>query len=161
MARTISALLIDDDVWCLRLLKGMLQQCFPGLRIVARTQPDISGEFDIYFLDNLIGGDFMVETLARRIRQSRPDALILAFSATLDRDTLKLLLSAGCNGACDKTVPSDLPMAMTVTQRYIEGLLSAPPAPSPSSRSLRVVLSSIRGLLREWNERLDREAAQI
>ena len=158
MLRSISALLIDDDVWCLRLLKGMLQQCFPELRIVTRTEPDVSGEFDIYFIDNLIGDTFMVESLARQIRRTRPDALVIAFSATLDRETLKTLLSAGCNGACDKTIPSDLPMTMAVTQRYIEGVLAAP---AREGRGLRGVLTSIRGLLREWNARLEREAAQV
>ena len=156
--RPISALLIDDDVWCLRLLKGMLQQCFPDLQIVARTEPDTSGKFDIYFIDNLIGDTFMVESLARRIRQSRPHALIIAFSATLDRDTLKSLLAAGCNGACDKTVPADLPMTMVVTQRYIAGLLSSA---SRKGRGLCSVLASIRELLREWNARLENEAAQV
>jgi CheY-like chemotaxis protein len=157
MLRSVSALLIDDDVWSLRLLKGMLEQCFPDLQVVARTEPDVSGVFDIYFIDNLIGGDYMVEQLARKIRGSRPEALVIAFSATLDKSTLKSLLAAGCNGACDKTVPSDLPMTMAVTQRYIEGLLSAP---APQGRGLRGVLSSIRDLLREWNARLENEAAR-
>jgi hypothetical protein len=56
MLHTISALLIDDDIWSLRLLKGMLQQCFPDLRVETRTVADLSGEFDIYFIDNLLGG---------------------------------------------------------------------------------------------------------
>jgi hypothetical protein len=158
MARPVSALLIDDDVWCLRLLKGMLQQCFPDLRIETRTAPDVSGNFDIFFIDNLIGRQWMAETLATQFRQSRPDALIFAFSATLDRETLKSLLRAGCNGACDKAVPSDLPMTMEVTRRYIESLISAP---AREGRGLRGVLASIRELLREWNSRLEHEARHI
>jgi DNA-binding NarL/FixJ family response regulator len=158
MLRPISALLIDDDIWSLRLLKGMLEQCFPDLRIETRTEPDASGSFDIYFIDNLIGERFMAEPLAREIRASNPDALVIAFSATLDRETLKSLLRAGCNGACDKTIPSDLPITMEITQRYIESILSSP---AREGRGLRGVVGSIRGLLREWNARLEYESSQI
>lgn len=157
MLHTISALLIDDDIWSLRLLKGMLQQCFPDLRVEARTVADTSGDFDIYFLDNLIGGVEIAADLAAEIRERRPDALIIAFSARLDQNTLKALLIAGCNGACDKTLHDDLPMTMQVTQHYIEGLLAAP---ARGGGGLRSVLRSIRGLLHEWNTRLEREAAQ-
>lgn len=156
MLHTISALLIDDDIWSLRLLKGMLQQCFPDLRIETRTVADTSGDFDIYFIDNLIGGEDVAAELAAEVRTRRPDALVIAFSARLDRDTLKALLIAGCNGACDKTVCDDLPMTMRVTQRYIEGLLAAP---AKGGRGLRSVLRSIRSLLHEWNTRLEHEAA--
>jgi hypothetical protein len=55
-------------------------------------------------------------------------------------------------------VRDDLPMTMEVTQQYIEGLLSAP---APEGRGLRSVLRSIRGLLREWNTRLEHEAAHL
>jgi hypothetical protein len=158
MLRSVSALLVDDDVWSLRLLAGMLRQCFPDLRIETRVTPDVSGEFDVYFIDNLIGGNFMAEKLVRCVRESRPHALIIAVSATLDKETLKSLLLAGCNGACDKTVRSDLPQAMEITQRYIEALIASP---AREGRGLRGVLASIRGLLREWNARLEHEAAQI
>lgn len=158
MLHTISALVIDDDIWSLRLLRGMLQQCFPGLRVETRREPDTSGNFDIYFIDNLIAGVERAPELAREIRARQPDALIIAFSATLDEATLKGLLLAGCNGACDKTIRDDLPMTMQVTQRYIENLLSAP---ASGGRGLRSVLRSIRGLLREWNTRLEREAAGL
>jgi hypothetical protein len=87
MLHTISALLIDDDIWSLRLLKGMLQQCFPDLRVEARTVADTSGNFDIYFIDNLIGGVEIAADLAAEIRERRPDALIIAFSARLDQST--------------------------------------------------------------------------
>lgn len=157
MLRPVSALLVDDDIWSLRLLAGMLHQCFPDLRIETRVTPDVSGEFDIYFIDNLIGGNFMADKLVHTVREARPHALIIAVSATLDRETLKSLISAGCNGACDKTVRSDLPQAMEITQHYIEALVASP---SREGRGLRGVLASIRGLLREWNARLENEAAR-
>jgi hypothetical protein len=46
---------------------------------------------------------------------------------------------------------------MQVTQHYIEELLAAP---ARGGGGLRSVLRSIRGLLHEWNTRLEREAAQ-
>ena len=48
MKADVSALVLDDNIWCLRLMKGMLRECFPDLRIEARVEPDISGDFDIY-----------------------------------------------------------------------------------------------------------------
>ena len=159
MNGAVSALVLDDNIWSLRLMKGMLHECFPDLRVVARDEPDISGEFDIYFIDNLFGDDPMAGMLAAQIRAEKPDALIIAFSAALDNASLKALIAAGCNGVCDKTDHSDLPTTMTLTQRYIEELHAK--RCRRGDRGFFGALRSIQDLLREWNERLEHEAGRF
>jgi DNA-binding NarL/FixJ family response regulator len=120
MSRQIEALLLDDDIWSLRLIKGLLQECFPDMKVHARDLPDPQGEFDIYFVDNDFNGRRVLPDLARDIRRERPQALIIAFSATLDAGTLKELINAGCDGACDKSVYGDLARTMEIVRAYIE-----------------------------------------
>jgi hypothetical protein len=152
----VSALILDDNIWSLRLMKGMLQECFPDLRIEARDEPDISGGFDIYYIDNLFGDEPMAGRLAARIRAEHPEALVIAFSAALDRVSLKALIAAGCNGVCDKTDHEDLPTTMILTQRYIEELQAK--RQRRGKGGFFGALRSIQALLREWNDRLEQEA---
>jgi hypothetical protein len=158
MNADVSALVLDDNIWCLRLMKGMLHECFPDLRIEARGEPDISGDFDIYFIDNLFGNEPMAGCLAARIRAKKPEALVIAFSAALDRASLKALIAAGCNGVCDKTDHEDLPTTMTLTQRYIDELHAK--RRRRGEGGFLGALRSIQGLLREWNDRLEQEAGR-
>ena len=95
--------------------------------------------------------------LYAEIRGRRPGALIVAFSAALDSSSLKHLINEGCNGACDKSEPSDLRRAMEIVARYVEH--AAPAADSRARPGMQGTLESIRGLLREWNTRLDRQAS--
>lgn len=155
MNRKPAALVLDDDIWCLRLMTGMLQQCFPDLDVVARTEPDISGRFDVYFIDNLFGGELLAGRLAGEIRAKNPDSLVIAFSGALDRETLKALIAAGCNGVCDKTIAEDLPTTMTLTQRYLEELSTGG---DRAESGFIGALRSIQNLLREWNARLEQES---
>ena len=156
MNAAISALVLDDNIWSLRLMKGMLHECFPNLRIEARDEPDISGDFDIYFIDNLFGDEPLAGPLAAEIRAQQPGALIIAFSAALDSASLKDLIAAGCNGVCDKTDHTDFPTTMMLTQRYIESLQAK--RRGRGERGFLGALRSIQDLLREWNERLEHEA---
>src|SRR5262249_17493069 len=98
----LRALLLDDDPYALEFLRAILAERYPGLDIDVRTEPDPTGEYDLYLLDDDFEGVRLAGKLARRIRAQRPEALILAFSASLDGQTLKDLLGAGCNGVCDK-----------------------------------------------------------
>lgn len=151
-----AALVIDDDVWSLRLVKGMLTQCFPGLEVQARQKPNWKGNFDVFFIDNDFGGVEMAPELTRQIRAHNPEALIIAFSSRLDAGCLKELINAGCDGACDKSIPDDLSRAMEVTRRFLENVSSGP-ASAVTRPGLKGAIESIRGLLREWNTRLERE----
>jgi DNA-binding NarL/FixJ family response regulator len=152
MTPQIDALVLDDDVWSLRLVRGMLRECFPSLSVEVRDSPDAEGDFDIYFIDNDFNGELRAAQLAGQIRAAHPDALIIAFSAQLDSESLKALINAGCNGACDKAVPGDLARAMEIVRAFIQQRAATSDAPG-----LRATIRSVKDLLREWNTRLERQ----
>ena len=148
------ALLLDDDPYALEFLRAVLQERYPGLAVDVRTEPDPTGEYDVYLLDDDFEGVRLAGKLARRIRAQRPEALILAFSATLDARTLKELLGAGCNGVCDKRSPQDLPEMLAALDRCLAELEARRSEP-PSEVSGRYLLKTFRDLFRAWNARLD------
>jgi DNA-binding NarL/FixJ family response regulator len=153
MTTTFSrALLLDDDPWALELLSAHLRARFPDLVLETRTTPEPEGGFDLYLIDNDFGGPPLAGQLARRIRAVSPDALVVAFSATLCPDTLRSLINAGCNGACDKSDPAELQQLLDIVGSF----LAARPQPR---RGLRGAIHDVRALLREWNRRLDQAEA--
>lgn len=152
--KQLRALLLDDDEYALELLQAILLERYPSLVVEKRLSPDPTGDFDLYFLDDDFEGVRLAGRLARRIRAQRPDAVILAFSASLDLGTLKELLNAGCNGVCDKKVPSDMPRMLEALDRCIEELAELRAAP-PDKVSGRFILNTLRELFQEWNRRLE------
>ena len=126
MTADLKALVIDDDIWSLRMISGMLSQCFPDLHIDSREEPDASGDYDLFFIDNDFNGRALAADLATDIRQRHPDALVVAISSCLDSELLHTLINLGCNGACDKSNPADLPRAMEIVKAYIESRAHAP-----------------------------------
>jgi DNA-binding NarL/FixJ family response regulator len=155
MPGQLAALVVDDDIWSLRFLEGLLREFFPELLVETREVPDCSGQFDLYFIDNDFNGRRVAGELASAIRKHDPDALIIAYSANLDADTLKSLINAGCNGACDKSSHSDVSRAMQVARAFIKERIEA------QSRvfggGFTNMICSVRELLREWNCRLEAE----
>jgi DNA-binding NarL/FixJ family response regulator len=150
----MKALLLDDDPYALEFLRAILSERYPGLEIHARSEPDPTGEYDVYLLDDDFEGVRLAGKLARRIRAQRPDALILAFSASLDDRTLKELLGAGCNGVCDKRVPADLPEMLEALDRCMTELEREHQRP-PTDLTTRYLVNTFRDLFRAWNRRLD------
>ena len=150
------ALLLDDDPYALEFLRAILSERYPDLAIDVRTEPDPTGEYDIYLLDDDFEGVRLAGKLARRIRAQRPQSLILAFSASLDGKTLKELLGAGCNGVCDKRVPADLPEMLAALDRCMRELEEQRSEP-PSDLSGRYLLKTFRELFLAWNQRLDQQ----
>ena len=150
----LRALLLDDDEFALDFLQVFLAERYPALEIETRTQPDPTGDFDLYFLDDDFEGVCLAGKLARRIRAQRPEAVIVAFSACLDAETLKELVAAGCNGVCDKRVPEDLPEMVRALDRCLEELENERKKP-PTDLSGRYLLKTFRELFREWNRRLE------
>jgi DNA-binding NarL/FixJ family response regulator len=149
----MKALLLDDDPYALEFLRAILSERYPGLSIDVRSEPDPTGEYDLYLLDDDFEGVRLAGKLARRIRAQRPEALILAFSASLDGQTLKDLLGAGCNGVCDKRVPADLPEMLASLDRCIEEV-EEQRAERPSDLTGRYLVKTFRELFRAWNQRL-------
>ena len=152
----LTALLLDDDPYALEFLRAVLQERYPGLAVDVRTEPDPTGEYDVYLLDDDFEGVRLAGKLARRIRAQRPEALILAFSASLDGRTLRELLGAGCNGVCDKRVPSDLPEMLAALDRCLLEIRELHSEP-PSDLSGRYLVKTFRALFRAWNRRLDEQ----
>ena len=152
----LKALLLDDDPYALEFLQAVLSERYPELQIHARSEPDPTGEYDVYLLDDDFEGVRLAGKLARRIRAQRPEALILAFSASLDGNTLKELLGAGCNGVCDKRVPTDLPEMLDALDRCIQELEERHSEP-PSDLSGRYLVKTFRELFQAWNRRLDEQ----
>lgn len=139
----------------LSFLEFKLRQGLPPFECETRDQPNVDGQFDVYFLDNDFQGRRVAAELAQHIRQRRPGALIIAFSGTLDQQTLKKLINAGCSGACDKSVPSDLDDAIGVARQFIDKLKQQREAERPQRGGLVDAVRSIRGLLDSWNTRLE------
>ncbi len=84
----LRALLLDDDHFALDFLRAVLTERYPQLEIEVRLRPDPTGEYDLYFIDDDFEGVRVAGKLARRIWAQRPQAVILAFSASLDEPTL-------------------------------------------------------------------------
>ena len=152
------ALLIDDDPSALEHLELLLATRFPDLEIVTRETPDVSGEFDFYFLDNDFDGELLAGKLASRIRRDRPAATIVAFSGHLDVDSLKSLINAGCDGACEKGASRSLwPILALVESRLAHMAEDHRRAAGPFGGVKRAA-GSIRDLLEDWNQRIDADA---
>lgn len=149
----MKALLIDDDPMALDFLEWTLSSAFPRLEITRRETPDVSGEFDLYVLDNEFNGRPLAAELARQVRATAPGALVLAYSAHLDAGTLKALLAQGCSGACDKSDPSDMESALEVIDAYLNTSTRA--RPTAPAKGLLGAVRSVTQLLSSWNQRLD------
>ena len=160
MSMKTKILLVDDDPMALSFLEFKLRSGLPAFDCETRTEPNIDGAFDIYFIDNDFQGRRVAAELASRIRRERPDALIIAFSGTLDSQTLKNLINAGCSGACDKSQPGDLDEALQVARKYIDTLNQQRASQRPQRGGLVDAVRSIRGLLDSWNTRLDQQHRQ-
>ncbi|MEM7309606.1 MAG: response regulator [Planctomycetota bacterium] len=159
MDHTIRALVLDDEEWSRQLMAGLLKELFPAIVVETREQPDSSGEFDLYFVDNDFGGELLAGKLAREIRASHPEVLIIAFSGTLTPFDLKDLINAGCDGVCDKSAPEDLPTAMAIVKQYLEQIEQS--WRRGSGKGLMGAVRSISSLIRSWNERLDEQEQHV
>jgi len=154
MTRQIEALLLDDDEWALQLIKLGMEESLPELKISTRLDPEPLPGYDVYFIDNEFDGVTRAPELSRQIRTENPNSLIIAFSSTLDAACLKQLINAGCDGACDKSLPDDLNRALLITKRFVEARRQEE---RRRRRGIVGAIDSIRGLLSEWNQRLDQE----
>jgi hypothetical protein len=152
------ALAVDDDPFALEHLELVLAGRYPELELTKRTQPDTCGEFDFYFLDNDFRGERLAARLAGDVRRSHPSALIFAFSAALDVASLKGLINAGCDGACDKSEPGSWKGVLALIDGRVARMASKHAMETSAFGGVRHAAGSIAGLLRKWNQR-ERAAA--
>lgn len=151
--RRPSALLVDDDPFALDHLEVILTTNFPELDVVKRTEPDASGGHDFYFLDNDFDGELIAPRLAAAVREENPDATIFAFSAALDVSSLKGLINAGCDGACDKSDPASWRPIIEHMRLRLAELAEGHAQRSRAFGGVRHAAASIQLLLQDWNDR--------
>lgn len=147
------ALLVDDDPMALEHLELLLSSRFPELEITLRRTPDVSGEFDFYFIDNDFEGELMAGKLAREIRARQKDATVIAFSGRLDVETLKRLINAGCDGACEKGVPTSWRPILALVERRLSEMVESHKRAARAFGGVKHAAGSIRDILQEWNQR--------
>lgn len=147
------ALLVDDDPMALEHLELVLSSRFPDLEITTRNGPDVSGAFDFYFLDNDFEGELLAGKLAREIRAANEGALVVAFSGTLDVETLKRLINAGCDGACEKGVAASWRPILAMVEERLGAMIDSHRREAGAFGGVRHAAGSIRDLLEEWNAR--------
>ncbi|MFN3193143.1 MAG: hypothetical protein ACE361_21715 [Aureliella sp.] len=151
------ALIVDDDSDASALLQHRLRRVFPDLQIETRTEPDVTGEFDVYFLDNDFGGVSEAGRLTEAIRSEQPGALVIAFSACLDNRTLRQLVNAECNRVFEKDGDGEFDRLLEIVRHYIQSHHGVSRR-AVKSIGLTETISSIADLLREWNRRLDSQS---
>jgi N-acetylglucosaminyldiphosphoundecaprenol N-acetyl-beta-D-mannosaminyltransferase len=147
------ALLVDDDPMALEHLELLLSSRFPDLELTTRRTPDVSGEFDFYFLDNEFEGERKAGELAREIRARSKTAVVVAFSGRLDVETLKWLINAGCDGAAEKGVPSSWRPILALVEKRLADMVASHRREAGPFGGVRHAAGSIRDILEEWNER--------
>lgn len=147
------ALLVDDDPMALEHLELLLSSRFPDLEITTRRAPDVTGEFDFFFLDNDFEGELMAGKLAREIRRREQRATVVAFSGRLDIETLKRLINAGCDGACEKGVPSSWRPILALVEKRLAEMVDSHKRQAGAFGGVKHAAGSIRDILEAWNER--------
>ncbi|MFT5289287.1 MAG: N-acetylglucosaminyldiphosphoundecaprenol N-acetyl-beta-D-mannosaminyltransferase [Planctomycetota bacterium] len=158
--RPPSALLVDDDDFALDHLEVILTTNFPELEITKRTEPVVSGDFDFYFLDNNFDGELVAASLAGEVREVHPEATVFAFSAALDVESLKGLINAGCDGACDKSEPSSWRPVIEHMRLRLAELEEGHENRNRAFGGVRHAAASIQLLLQDWNERGSQSALE-
>jgi DNA-binding NarL/FixJ family response regulator len=150
-------LILDDDPVMLNLLALRLNKRFPDLRVETQQEPMAIGTYDIYILDNDFQGRPLAADLAEQIKRQQPDSLVLALSGTLCATTLKRLLNCGCDGAFDKSIPSDVDLLIaTISEHVNNPNQSSIKKREPQARVVETA-RAIAGLIQDWNRRLELE----
>ena len=54
---TLNALILDDDAWMLKILEARLKNACPNINVVKREVADLTGDFDVYLIDNDFSGN--------------------------------------------------------------------------------------------------------
>jgi len=145
----IKVLILDDDINAYEILKFNIESKFDNLFLEYRKEPDVSGNFDIYILDNDFKGKQEIESMVKKIRNNKVNALIIAFSATLNQSILKNLLNHGCDAVAEKTMPSDMEMTMKVIEKYCD-------MKKESGKPCFIkTINALSELLRQWNHRMN------
>lgn len=146
------ALLVDDDEHALAHLELLLSSRFPQLDIHTRQDPDVSGGFEFYFIDNDFHGQRLASQLTEHIRRVRPKSMIFAFSGVLDVGTLKGLINLGCDGVCDKANPKSWRAILEMIDQRLKEMVEQHAGERYAFAGIRGSAQSIQRLLNTWNQ---------
>jgi DNA-binding NtrC family response regulator len=152
-----SILILDDDPVFLKLLELRINRRFPDITVDIRQHPVAVGIYDIYILDNDFQGRPLAADLAEEIKKTQPLSLVLALSGALCNSTLKRLINCGCNGAFDKSAPSEIDELLLVIDQHLKNQQSNISKNRSGSRYVMDTARSISTLIQDWNRRLELE----
>lgn len=142
---------IDDDPFVVTHLKRTFAARLPDAAVHGVSSPIAPAGYDVYIVDKDFSGISRGADVVSRIQAVAPDALVIAYSAFLDREFLRKLLARKCAGAFDKGSLEELDQMMTLVSEF----LASRSTESRRKVGLRGAIQSITSLLREWNLRLE------
>lgn len=158
MHRIYSAVIMDDDPNAIAFMKWFLEEHFPWVRVASGTEADVVRGFDMYFIDNNFNGKARAVEIVKALRETEKDAMIIAYSATMDAKTFKALLNAGCNGAAEKGNASDMAIMGRMTREFIEK--KSAEAAEKKSHGFRGTIESMAEMIGKWNDAVAGAPAQ-
>lgn len=150
MHRIYSAVIMDDDPDAIAFMKWFMEEHFPWVRVASGTEADAVKGFDMYFIDNNFHGKARAVEIVKALRETEKDAMIIAYSATMDAKTFKALMNAGCNGAAEKGSASDMAVIGRMTKEFIENKTAE--ASEKKSHGFRGTIESMADMIGKWNE---------
>ena len=150
-------LILDDDPVLLKILETRIQSRFPDATVETRSKPIAVGVYDIYILDNDFQGRSLAADLAEEIKKNQPDSMVAALSGTLCATTLKRLVNCGCDGAFDKSDPTEIDALIRALEHYLNKQQESSPKSGLSGAGLLETTRAISNLIRDWNHRLEIE----
>jgi DNA-binding LytR/AlgR family response regulator len=142
--------IVDDDPFVATHLTETILARLPGAEVVGITNPIAPVGFDVYIVDKEFGDADRGFELVRRVKAIAPGSLVIAYSAFLDKEFLRNLLSEACDAAFDKGSLEQLDEMIGL----IVDFLDTSRLGARSQRGFKDTLSSITDLVREWNVRL-------
>ena len=149
MHRIYSAVIMDDDPDAIAFMKWFMEEHFPWVRIASGTEADAVKGFDMYFIDNNFHGKARAVEIVKALRETEKDAMIIAYSATMDAKTFKALMNAGCNGAAEKGNASDMAVIGRMTKDFINK--KSTEAAEKKSNGFRGTIESMAEMIGKWN----------
>ena len=155
--RPPSILVLDDDPVLLKLLEIRINRQFPDITVECRQRPVAVGVYDVYILDNDFQGRPLAADLAEEIKKNQPHSLVLALSGTLCSNTLRRLINCGCDGAFDKSAPSEINALILVIDKFLKNLRSESSTNQPGPLRVIETVRAISRLIEDWNHRLELE----
>lgn len=158
MHRIYSAVIMDDDPDAIAFMKWFMEEHFPWVRVATGTEADAVKGFDMYFVDNNFHGKARAVEIVRALRETEKDAMIIAYSATMDAITFKALMNAGCNGAAEKGCSTDMAVMGRMIRAYIDQKNQE--ATKKNSQGFRGTIESMAEMIGKWNEAVSTTPAQ-